>query len=279
MKSVLITGCASGFGRLTAMALARRGDRVCATVRDPGTPEAVSLAKIAADEGLDLEVRRLDVTDDDSVRTAVAAAGPIDALVNNAGYVLRGPVTALSDDELRAQFDTNVFGVVRVIRAVAPGMRERGAGTIVNVSSVAALAGAPYEGAYCATKHALDALSEALRFELGPYGVRVVLVAPGSFGTEILAKTRWAAAFGPDHPERPAHDAFWEAYASAHAGGRGDPQQVADAIVAAIDDPAAEFRRLVGADARFVHDLRRARTQEEFEREIGAALALPGLAS
>lgn len=266
MRTVLVTGCASGFGLLTALTLARRGDRVLATVRDPGSEGAERLRRAAAGEGLPLEVRRLDVT-----QPVPAVEDELDALVNNAGYILRGPVLTLSDEELRAQFETNVIGPVRLTRALAPRMKP--GGVIVNVSSIAGTVGVPYEGAYSASKAALESLSAVLRFELAPYGLRVVVIAPGNFGTSIRARSRWAEAFTADHRDRGEHERFWAAFDRSLAG-QGDPQDVADEIAAAVEAPGAAYHRLVGGDARFLYDLHREHSQEDFERLVTAALGL-----
>ncbi|MFB4274840.1 SDR family NAD(P)-dependent oxidoreductase [Nonomuraea sp. MTCD27] len=266
MRTVLVTGCGSGFGLLTALTLARRGDRVLATVRDPRSEGAERLRRSAADEGLPLEVRRLDVTE-----PFAGAPVELDALVNNAGYILRGPVVTLSDEELRAQFEVNVLGPVRLIRALAPRMRP--GGVIVNVSSIAGSVGVPFEGAYSAAKAALESLSAALRFELAPYGLHVVVIAPGNYGTSIRARARWAEAFTEDHRDRAAHDRFWSAFDRSLAG-RGDPQEVADAVAAAVEAPEAAYHRLVGKDAEFLYDLHRRTSQEDFERLVGETLGL-----
>ena len=156
MANVLITGCSSGFGLLSALEFARRGDTVFASMRT--VSKATALNDAAAAEGLKVEVVSLDVTDDDSVRSAVAGvaaeAGTIDVLVNNAGIEMNGAIHLIADDEARWQFDTNVLGPLRTMRAVVPIMLHQGGGTIVNVSSVAGVAAVPYSGMYAASKHA-----------------------------------------------------------------------------------------------------------------------------
>src|SRR5215471_12920486 len=151
MARVLITGCSTGFGRATAVELTKRGHEVLATARRPETLEDLDVA----------EKMRLDVDEDGSVSDTVKAAGRVDALVNNAGFGITGPVEHVPLPELRRMFETNVVGALRMIQAVLPQMRERGSGTIVNVTSLAGLVTPPTGGAYSATKHALEALSEA----------------------------------------------------------------------------------------------------------------------
>lgn len=249
MSNILITGCSSGFGRLSALDLARRGERVFATMRNPQTSD---LAEVAEREGLPLSVHRLGVGDTSEVQNTVdeiaALAGGIDVLVNNAGYTLHGPLEILSDEEIHRSLDTNVVGVLRMVRVVAPIMRRQGAGRIVNISSLSGLVGAPYEGAYSAAKHAVEAISEALSFELAPAGIKVYVVAPGACETGFIANAVDAAGFGPGHPLHDEHERFWEAAAKLTGGERADPQPVIDAIRRASVEPDPPFRQLVGAD-------------------------------
>ncbi|MEY4338517.1 MAG: hypothetical protein RLZ14_367, partial [Actinomycetota bacterium] len=159
MANVLITGCSSGFGELAALTFADRGHRVFASMRTPGKSAAIAARA-------DIEQVALDVTSSASVDAAVAgvldAAGHIDILVNNAGIEVFGAVHLFSDEEVVRQFDTNVTGIIRVVRAVVPAMLAHGSGAIVNVGSVAGRVGAPYGGLYAASKHAVEALTEAM---------------------------------------------------------------------------------------------------------------------
>jgi NAD(P)-dependent dehydrogenase (short-subunit alcohol dehydrogenase family) len=174
-RSVLITGCSSGIGRALAREFARCGHRVFASARHPET-----LAELAA-AGLD--TLTLDVTDPrsiaDAVATALERAGRIDVLVNNAGFGLIGPVLELPLEAFREQLETNVTGMVAVTQAVAPAMMDRRSGMVINVGSVSGILTTPFAGAYCASKAALHALTDALRLELAPFGVRVVSLQPG----------------------------------------------------------------------------------------------------
>ena len=189
---VLITGCSSGIGRDLAQRMTDAGYAVVATARALDALDVV-------DAALKLE---LDVTDEESARLAVEAAlerfGRIDVLVNNAGFSAQGAIEELSDEALRSMLEVNVVGPVRMLRAVAPSMRERGSGTIVNVSSLVGRLSMPVNGGYSATKHALEAVSDAARQELAPFGVRVVVVEPGSiktrFADAMLARSK--AVFG-----------------------------------------------------------------------------------
>jgi len=173
---VLISGCSSGIGLALCSEFASRGRKVFATARKPSVIE--NLKK----EGM--EIAALDVTDQQSIDACVAEviakAGKIDVLVNNAGYALIGPVIDLSMDDLRRQFETNVIGLAALTKAVAPHMIKQRSGLIVNISSVSGVCATPFAGAYCATKAAVNLLSDSLRVELAPFGISVVTVQPGA---------------------------------------------------------------------------------------------------
>jgi len=275
--NVLITGANSGFGLLTAAAFARAGHRVHAGLRNPAKGAAL---KALADEGLPVTALALDVTDTASIAAAVSKAsapGPIDVLVNNAGFEVSGPVEHLSDASLQRQFDTNVLGVVRMVRAVAPAMRERGEGLIVNVSSVAGHISAPFTGAYSASKHAVEALSETLWFELRPFGVRVVLVEPGAFETSFGANVVTEPAYDEASPYRPIAARFNAAMAAFRSGPPQEPQEVADIILAAAFDPDPKLRQLAGDDARMLVPLYRSMDFEGFASVMLTRLGLTDL--
>lgn len=279
MAVVLITGCSSGFGYHAALTFARQGHETYATVRT--LAKARPLLDAAAAEDLDLEVLHLDVRDGDSVDGAVGSvlerAGAIDVCVNNAGIELRGPVEECADDEVLVQFDTNVFGVLRVIRAVLPSMRERGTGVIVNVGSIAGLVARPFGGLYSATKHALEAVTEALHFELRPFGIRVAIVEPGQFETDLLANAIVASRFDESSPYWSTALHFDEALARLSLDGRpAPPEVVADAIVAVAEDDDARLRHPVGADAELIWSVRRGGDFEAYEETMRAALDWQG---
>ena len=183
MATILITGSNSGFGRLAALALARGGHDVIATMRTPSKGE--DLQRLADDEGLSIAIGHLDVTDPTSVEACLADPHEIDVLVNNAGFEVEGAIEQIDDSLMWRQLDTNVMGPLRTMRAVLPAWRERGSGVIVNVSSIAGRVGSPYAGAYSASKYALEAMSESLNFEVGQSGIRVHLIEPGRFTTSF----------------------------------------------------------------------------------------------
>jgi NAD(P)-dependent dehydrogenase (short-subunit alcohol dehydrogenase family) len=178
--TVLITGCSSGIGRATALRLHDAGHRVVASARRLETLEDLPPGIVRV---------RLDVCDPQSVEAAVREANEktagITALVNNAGYGQSGPVELVTEEQVARQFDTNVYGPLRLIRAVLPSMRDRNEGRIVNVSSAAGRFSTPFLGVYCATKFALEALSDALRVEVAPFGVKVVVIEPGPIDTRF----------------------------------------------------------------------------------------------
>ncbi|MFM7045910.1 MAG: SDR family oxidoreductase [Ilumatobacteraceae bacterium] len=273
MPAVLITGCSSGFGELAAIAFARQGWRVFATMRRPGSSAALL---DAAAGGAAIEELALDVCDDASVRAAVAEAvqrcGRLDAVVNNAGIEVFGAVHLLSDDEVHRQLDTNVTGIVRVARAVVPHFLQHGGGTIVNVGSVAGFVGAPYSGLYAASKHAVEALSEAMHFELAQRGVRVRVVEPGQFATALGDKSIHATAMTPDTDEHQRFERFREAQRRLVNGEPADPQRVADVIVRAVTDEPGQLRYLVGDDAELIVSTKSAMPFEQFEATMRVVL-------
>jgi NAD(P)-dependent dehydrogenase (short-subunit alcohol dehydrogenase family) len=251
MGVIVITGCSSGFGYHTALAFGRRGDRVYATMRNPAKGD---LAKVVSNEGLDVEVLQLDVDDDASVQAGIGQVlereGHIDALVNNAGIGgTAGVIEELSVDEWIAVVNTNLFGPLRCARAVAGAMRDRGQGTIVNVSSVAGRTpGLPTTSAYSASKHGVCSLSDSLLAELEDFGIRVECIEPGFFATSVLDN-----ATVPD-PAGSPYETVRRAMHKFYLDGIGNsppPDAVVAAIVGAVDGtlPADTIHHPIGADA------------------------------
>nr|WP_137678474.1 SDR family oxidoreductase [Parerythrobacter lutipelagi] len=189
-KSILITGCSSGFGRLSAIHLAALGARVFATMRNLPRAEAAELEQHASEHGHDIIVLEIDVTDDASVAEGVARAeqingGPIDVLINNAGIGITSPVEVQDMEATRLIFETNVFGCHRMARAVLPGMRAQKSGMIFQISSQLGRVIVPYSGHYSATKFALEAMGEQLAYELVPHGIDVTIIEPGGYPTKV----------------------------------------------------------------------------------------------
>jgi short-subunit dehydrogenase len=262
-KRALVTGCSTGIGRATALEMTARGYEVVASAR---RLESIEDLKVAA-------TVQLDVDADESVAAARAEVGRIDVLVNNAGYGVEGPVEEVPLDDVRAMFETNFFGAARMIQAFVPAMRERGSGTVVNVTSVAGIVAGPLTGYYSASKFALEALSEALHLEAGHYGVDVLIVEPGSietsFGTNLVD---FRGRPGPYAPLA----ALWESAAGTLSGGQPapGPELVALAICDALDAEHHPLRVPVGADAELVAATRNPTTYEQFESAMRQALNL-----
>jgi NAD(P)-dependent dehydrogenase (short-subunit alcohol dehydrogenase family) len=272
MASVLITGCSSGFGLFTALRFARAGDRVYATMRNPGRAPGM-LRRAIEKEHLSISILRLDVCDPSSVDAALGEAGQVDVLVNNAGIELRSSIEDASEDDVRRQFETNVFGPVRMIHGVLPSMRERGRGTIVNVSSIAGLVARPFGGFYSATKHALEAISEALHFEVRPFGVRVVLIEPGQYGTRLLDNASNGRAFDSGSPYWETSKRFDERLKQLRPRSQmSDLRKVADLIYTAVHDPTPRLRYLAGDDAKMIANAYRGMEFERYEERMRRAL-------
>jgi NAD(P)-dependent dehydrogenase (short-subunit alcohol dehydrogenase family) len=239
MSVVLITGCSSGFGRAAAIGFAERGDDVVATMRDTG--KAAGLDDI---EGIVID--RLDVVDSGSRAAAVARTverfGRIDVLVNNAGVSALGPAEEIPEQAMRDQFETNFFGPFALMREVLPVMRANRTGRIVNVTSIGALMTSGFYSDYCATKHALDAISLGLDIELQPFGIRVATVVPGGFTTSMVANLIRTER---DDTIYPRFRTTLEEY-KGRMSGKEDLSPVTEAIIAAATDPEPRARYLVG---------------------------------
>ena len=261
---VLITGASTGFGRIAAEMLARREYRVFATMRDIASRNSAARADLevlAQSERVGLEVLELDVADDLSVDRAVAEvhsrAGRVDVVINNAGFGNLGVTEAYTVDQFRQLYETNVFGAIRVNRAVLPQMRKQGSGLLIHVSSAAGRATLPYMSLYCSSKFALEAIADAYRFELAPFGVDSVVVEPGAFMTAIFQKpfaavdeTRTREYGTQDYSHR-IQEHFQQVLS--HPDAR-PPSDVAEAFLRLIETPAGQrpFRTPVGRDAEFL---------------------------
>lgn len=273
-RTWLITGASKGFGRAMAELLLARGARVVLTARDPAALDDL----VRESDGRAIAVA-LDVVDPGQLDAAVRAAddfGGVDVLFNNAGYGFLGGVEESGDDEIDAQYAVNLFGAMRVVRALLPGMRARGrGGYIVNVSSVAGVRGVPNAAFYAGTKFALEGFSEALAGEVAPFGIGVMVVEPGYFRTDFAGGSiRMAANPHPDY----AALAAWRAQASA-ANGRqpGDPVRGVAAILAAMEADAPPLHLALGADAyAFIRETLDARRDElEAWRALSESTAFP----
>ncbi|RPA67641.1 SDR family oxidoreductase [Cyclobacteriaceae bacterium YHN15] len=204
MKNIIITGSSNGFGLKAAKDFADKGHQVFATMRNPNGKNANAKAELESHSTY-IKVVDMDVTNDASVKeamsTILAEAGNIDVLINNAGIMYLGITEAFSVEQAKFQMETNYFGAIRVMQAILPSMRKAGSGLIINTSSLVGRMSPPFFGTYTATKHALEGYSQALRYEVSPFGVDIVLVEPGPFGTGLLASG-----------QAPAHSEVLETY-------------------------------------------------------------------
>lgn len=260
-KKILITGCSSGFGLDAAKTLASKGHHVYATMRDVdgrNAPRAQELRDFTASGGVSISVHEMDVTSDSSVRTAVAGMDQVDVLINNAGYGYGGPVESFEGEEILAQLDLNVVGTARTANAVLPGMRARGDGLIIQVSSTAGRAAFPGFGVYHASKWGLEGMSEAMRYELAPLGIDVVIVEPGPFATDFFDNMKQGSR--QDVMEGYAHvGEFFSGFQSTVLGlfeseeAPTDPHIVVDIFDRLIDMPKGQrpIRTIAGLDFGF----------------------------
>jgi NAD(P)-dependent dehydrogenase (short-subunit alcohol dehydrogenase family) len=261
MKKVLITGSSSGFGYLTTLTLARKGYKVWATMRDSNgknSEKRAAFETLAKDETLDITVAELDVTSDVSVKELTARIiqedGSLDVLVNNAGVMYVGITEAYSLEQVQEQFDTNFFGVVRTTKAFLPLIKNSSDGTIINISSLAGRLVFPYFGVYCASKFALEAYTESLRYELKPLNVDVSIVEPGPFPTSLLHS-------GPKEEDSIALESYGETSGvpSAMLQNFGEffksddapnPQEIADSVLEVLETKKGNrpIRKVTGID-------------------------------
>jgi NAD(P)-dependent dehydrogenase (short-subunit alcohol dehydrogenase family) len=259
-KIALVTGASSGFGLLTSVELARAGFRVVATMRDLGRRERLDQAVAAAAVGARIEVRALDVTVFDTLPPFVDAVvhdfGRLDVLVNNAGFAVAGFAEDIKLNELRLQFETNFFGTVALTKAALPTMRRQRFGHIIQVSSIMGLQGSATVSSYSSSKHALEGWSESLRLELNSLGIKVVLVEPGAFQTDIWTR---GAVMGEQatKPTSPNLQRSLRMRATVDKLPKADPIVVARLIVAIAQDPNPRLRYLVGRDAKMQLALKR----------------------
>jgi len=272
-KTVLITGCSSGFGRLTAKKFQQEGWNIVATMRSPEKEtELTQLDNVL--------VTRLDVTDQDSVQEAVTQGikkfGAIDVLVNNAGYGGHAYLEQFTEEQIYAMFETNVFGVMRVCRAVLPHMRQQKGGTIINVTSMAGYLGLSLGTTYSASKFAVEGLTEGMALEYRPFNIKVKAVAPGAFGTNFTAATDNSLENGDDElkpyaQQMTAHFTALVEQMQKQSGKDADPQEVADKIYecATTETP---IHNVVGADAEMLMGMMNSMSRQDFINQIGVML-------
>jgi len=268
-KTVLITGASSGFGKVAAKLFNNRGWNVIATMRSPEKENELTALS-------DVLITKLDVTDKLTIQNAVAAGiekfGKIDVLVNNAGYGALGALEAAAEEEVKRQFDVNLFGLIEVTKAVLPGMRQQKSGTIINVSSVGGRITFPFCSLYHATKFAVEGLTESMQYELNPLGIQLKIIEPGGYKTEFAGRSMALFSLDGLDEYRPAFDKFtamldqWPM--SENIG------EVADAIYEAATDGTEKMRYPVGHDAAQLIEARQQMDDVDFKKMMTAQMGI-----
>jgi NAD(P)-dependent dehydrogenase (short-subunit alcohol dehydrogenase family) len=270
----VVTGSSTGIGFETSLELARNGFHTYATMRKIDNGGSNPITNIAKNENLPLKLLQLDVDSDksvlDAVNKIVTENGRIDVLVNNAGYALVGALEQTSMEEIKAQFETNFFGAVRVMQAAIPIMRKQRSGRIVNITSMGGRIAIPLDSIYHATKFALEGLSESIQYELGPFGIKVILIEPGAVGTNFWKNWKMAAK-----AERSVDNTDYSQYKQIENNMSESfkqmvqnaihPSEVAKVILQAVKDDNPNFRHVVGKDAATILESRKRMSDSEFQ--------------
>jgi len=268
-KVAVVTGSSSGIGFETSLALAREGYFTFATMRD--VKKAGTIKKIVEEENLPLKVIELDVDNEDSVENAIKSIidekQRIDVLINNAGWGIWGTGEDVSLEEFREQFETNFFSIVRLIQKVAPTMRKQGSGDIVNISSIAGRIGFPVSTAYISSKFALEGFSESLRFELGEFGINVIIIEPGVIKTNFFDSMRTAKKADVGETYRDITSKVITGVKMMAEMGT-HPKEVANVIINSIKEEKPLPRYVVGNDAAMFLEAKKMKTDIEFENYL-----------
>ena len=270
-KVAIVTGNSSGIGYETSLLLARNEFETYATMRN--LKKSVDLQKIAAEERIPLKVLPLDVNDDTSVSNAIDTIvkenGRIDVLVNNAGYDVFGSLEELTIDEIKGQFETNLFGVIRATKAVIPTMRKQGSGTIVNISSLGGRIGLmPFLTAYHSSKFAVEGFTESLRQELAPFNIDVILIEPGVIRSNFIDNSKNAKNYNPENsPYAGTIQKLFEGFQSIMADS-SHPKDVAEVILKVVNTSSPNVRYSVGKDAESVLKARTELSDKELEKWV-----------
>lgn len=271
-KRVLITGCSSGFGLLTAVAAAKAGFDVVATMRNLDKDVDLRLALDAAN--VKAEIVELDVTIPQTIKTVVRRYGPFDILVNNAGILMGGSFLDITDSEMRNVFETDYFGAVNLTREVVPDMIERHFGLIINIASLAGRIGHLFNAAYSAAKHALIGFSRSIRLELKPFNIKVISVEPGYFKTEVIGNNAYLTEnFHDKHsPMFELNRGFLKMMMKEIIPKAGNPQIVADKIVKIMQTARPKNHYIIGKDAWFAVIAQQMGLLPLFEKAVYAKL-------
>lgn len=273
-KVALITGSSSGIGFETSVLLAKNGFHTYASMRNPEKSRVIT--EIANREKLPIQVIQLDVTDDASVKEAiskiVSEEERIDVLVNNAGYDLFSPIEDLTLNQVKEQFETNFFGVVRLTKEVLPVMRRQKKGNIVTVSSVGGRVGTPLNSAYTASKFAVEGFSESMRYELNEFGFNVIIIEPGVIRTNFIENIKTAdLRSGVKSPYADLIEKTMNGFGALMENSSA-PKIVAETILNAITSKEPEIRYLVGDDAQSIMKVRKSTSDKEFENWMNESI-------
>ncbi|MBC8393325.1 MAG: SDR family oxidoreductase [Deltaproteobacteria bacterium] len=268
-KKVLISGCSSGFGLLTAVGAAKAGFDVIATMRNLNKAESLKLA--LAQANVSAQIEELDVTRPESIDRLVKKIGPVDILVNNAGILITGSFLDITDEEMRRVFETNYFGQVNLTRAVAAGMIEQKGGRIINIASLAGRIGHPFNAAYGASKHALIGFTKSIRVELAPFGIDVISIEPGYHKTEIIRANanQTENFYDRSSPMFEWNRGFLKSFMDEIIPRAGQPEAVVDKVLAAMSAENPKAYYIIGKDAKFATLLQWLGLFGWLERKIG----------
>lgn len=263
MSVVLVTGSSSGIGLNTVRQFAKAGHQVIATMRDVTSSGARLLEELARNENLKIDIQKLDVTSDDDVAAVFAHIeavyqGSLDVLINNAGFGYLGAVETFSIEEIKCQYETNIFGVIRMCKAAIPVMRKAGGGKIINLSSINGRISFPLYGVYSSSKFAVETLSESMRMEVWQWGIDVATVEPGAFLTNFVNNRQIASEFGQSTEYAAVREGFLKRYLGAQQTAQNgsllskllDPKRVANRIYKLSQMRRMPVRNVVGVDAR-----------------------------
>ena len=270
----VVTGSSTGIGFETSLTLARNGFHTYATMRTlEGSRGAEQITDIAKRENLPLQVIQLDVDNDKSVsgaiNTIVKDNGRIDIVINNAGYALAGPFEETSNEEMKAQFETNFFGAVRIMQAAIPIMRKQRSGKIVNITSMGGRVAVPLDSMYHGTKFALEGVSESLQYELEPFGIKIILIEPGAVGSNFWKNLKIASkTTSPDNIDSPYKQIINNVSESFKQMEQNTihPSEVAKVILQAVLSDNPDFRYVVGKDAAAIIEARKSMPDRDFQR-------------
>ncbi|MFL6410139.1 MAG: SDR family oxidoreductase [Nitrososphaeraceae archaeon] len=280
-KVALVTGSSTGIGFETSIIFARNGFHTYATMRKLEGGKSENITNVAKNENIPLQVIHLDVDSDhsvlDAVNTIMRERGQIDIVINNAGYALAGPFEETSMEEIRAQFETNFFGAVRVMQAVIPIMRDQKSGKIVNITSMGGRIAVPLDSVYHGTKFALEGLSESLQYELASFGIKIILIEPGAVGSNFWKNLKIASKTlnHDDNNNNNSYSPYQQIVNNVSESFRKmeqnttPPSEVAKVILQAVQASSPDFRYIVGKDAAMILEAKRNTTDRDFQNFIG----------